>query len=51
MSENEKYDEVKKLGWELFSKTGDITYYGMVVSARELEKELGNESFGEEREM
>lgn len=52
MSGNDKYKEVEKLSWELFAKTGDIRYYGGVVSARELEKEKERqEDFGEEREM
>lgn len=45
MRENDKYKKVEKLGWEAFSKTGDIGCYGMVVSARELakEKEMENQ--------
>lgn len=52
MNENDKYKKIEKLGWELFSKTGDIDFYGVVVSARELEKEKEQQnSFEEEREM
>lgn len=52
MSENDNYKKIEKLGWELFSKTGDIDFYGMVVSARELEKEKEQQNnFEEEREM
>lgn len=52
MRENDKYKNIEKLSWGLFAKTGDIKYYGMIVSSRELKKEKElQENFGEEREM
>lgn len=52
MRESDKYKEIERLGWELFSRTGEIKYYGMVASAREQrkEKEFQN-NFEEEREL
>ena len=34
------YKEIENLGWKAFSLTGDINDYGMIVSAREKQKEL-----------
>lgn len=48
--EIDKYKLIEKLGWEAFSKTGDINCYGMVVSARELAKEKMAEAQAEELE-
>ena len=34
------YKDIENLGWKVFSLTGDINDYGMIVSAREKQKEL-----------
>lgn len=40
MSKIDKLKKLEDLGWDAFSKTGSINDYGIIVSAREMKKEL-----------
>lgn len=40
MSDIKTYKKIEELGWKAFSNTGNINDYGIIVSAREKQKEL-----------
>ncbi|MBQ8452132.1 MAG: YqzL family protein [Clostridia bacterium] len=52
MGNQNSYKKLEDLGWEVFSKTGNINDYGIIVSAREKQEELKKEENENlEREM
>ncbi len=44
MSNKNTYKKLENLGWDAFSKTGNINDYGIVVASREKQKEMNKQN-------